>query len=156
MTSGSFDIRVEETIHRAGDQITAVEYVYNEIHGNGDNRNYRITVKRQDYERLASTITNRTLPFEIFAKVLKPFMIGQHAAADIPEAFRLLDSDHSGTIDIGELAAFIPVIVPNGNPYMLLHHIQKVDKNNDYKLNLAEFTDLINKGIGRDIALGRL
>lgn len=156
MAGGSYDIRVDETIHRKGDQIVEAEYIYNETHGNGDNRNYRITVKRQDYERLAATITKPTLPFDKFVKVLKPFMIGQHAAAEIPEAFNLLDSDHSGTIDIGELAAFIPVIVPNGNPYMLLHHIQKVDKNNDLKLNLAEFTDLINKGIGRDIALGRL
>ncbi|CAF1569665.1 unnamed protein product, partial [Adineta steineri] len=68
----------------------------------------------------------------------------------------LLDADHSGTIDIGELAIFMPVIMPNASPYMLLHHIQKADKNCDYKLNLQEFTLLINQGIGRDIALGRL
>ncbi len=50
----------------------------------------------------------------------------------------------------------MPVIVPDGNPHMLLHHVQKVDKNHDYKLNLAEFTELIKHGVGRDIALGRL
>jgi len=83
-------------------------------------------------------------------------MLVHHAADDIPEAFRLLDTDHSGTIDIGELAAFMPVIVPDGNPHMLLHHVQKVDKNHDYKFNLAEFTELIKHGVGRDITLGRL
>jgi hypothetical protein len=156
MAQDTYDIRVDETIHRNGDQIVEAEYIYNEVRGNGETRNYRVSVKRQDYEQLSSKINKPTLPFDKFVKVLRPFMIGQHAAEDIPEAFRLLDTDHSGTIDIGELAAFMPVIVPDGNPYMLLHHIQKVDKNNDYKLNLAEFTALVNGGIGRDITLGRL
>lgn len=151
-----YDVRVDETIHRMGDRVIEIEYVYTETQPNGDNKKYSILVKRPDYERLATTIAKPTLPFDKFVKVLRPFMMGEHAAADIPEAFYLLDSDHSGTIDIGELAAFMPVIVPNGNPYMLLHHIQKVDQNNDYKLNLAEFTNLIKNGVGRDIALGRL
>lgn len=156
MTSGAVDVRIDETLHRMGDQIIEAEYVYTETQSNGDTRNYRVLVKRQDYQRLATGMNKPTLPFDQFVKVLKPFMMGHLAATEIPEAFRLLDTDRSGTIDIGELAAFMPVIVPNGNPYMLLHHIQKVDKNNDYKLNLAEFTDLLNRGIGRDIALGRL
>lgn len=150
-----YDIRVDETIHHSGGQIVEVDYVYNEIH-NGDTRNYRVAIKRQDYERLAATINKPTIPFDSFTKVLRPFMMGKHASEDISEAFRLLDTDHSGTIDIGELAAFMPVIVPDANPYMLLHHVQKADKNNDYKLNLQEFTALINAGVGRDIALGRL
>ncbi len=111
---------------------------------------------RQEYDRLAANMDKPTLPFDKFLKVLRPFMLGKHAADGIPEAFRLLDADHSGTIDIGELAAFMPVIVPDGNPYILLHHVQKVDQNHDYKLNLAESTVLINRGVGRDITLGRL
>jgi hypothetical protein len=156
MANDKVNIRVDETLHQNGNQIVEAEYIYHETHGNGESRKYQVFVKRQDYERLATSINKPTLPFDKFVKVLRPFMMGQHAAEDIPEAFRLLDSDHSGTIDIGELAAFIPVIVPDGNPYMLLHHVQKVDKNNDFKLNLAEFTDLINRGVGRDITLGRL
>jgi Ca2+-binding EF-hand superfamily protein len=68
-------------------------------------------------------MNKKTLPFDSFAKVLRPFMMGKHASEDIPEAFRLLDTDHSETIDIGELAAFMPVIVPDANPHMLLHHV---------------------------------
>ncbi|CAF4443208.1 unnamed protein product, partial [Adineta steineri] len=34
------------------------------------------------------------------------------------------------TIDIGELAIFMPVIIPNASPYTLLHHIQKADQSN--------------------------
>jgi hypothetical protein len=57
---------------------------------------------------------------------------------------------------MNELAAFLPVLEPDVNPHLLHHHIQKADRNGSYKLNLAEFTDLVNQGIGRDIALGRL
>ena len=153
--SNQFDIRVDETVHQMGGKIVEVDYVYHEDRS-GDTRDYRVAVKRQDYERLSTSINKPTLPFDSFTKVLRPFMMGKHASEDISEAFRLLDTDRSGTIDIGELAAFMPVIVPDANPYMLLHHVQKADKNSDYKLNLQEFTDLINQGVGRDIALGRL
>jgi hypothetical protein len=156
MSQSQCDVQVNETVRRNGNRIDEAEYIYYEICGNGEQRKYHMAVNRSDYERLAATIQRPTLSFDSFVKVLRPFMMGHHAAEDIPEAFRLLDFDHSGTIDIGELAAFMPVIVPDGNPYMLLHHIQKVDKNYDYKLNLAEFTALINRGIGRKIALGRL
>ncbi|UJR19405.1 hypothetical protein I4U23_022535 [Adineta vaga] len=154
--SNEFNIRVDETVHWKANQIVAVDYVYTETRKNGEQRDYHVAIKREDYERLAASITTPTMPFNNFAKVLRPFMMGKYASEDIPEAFRLLDTDHSGTIDIGELAVFMPVIIPNASPYLLLHHIQKADKNCDYKLNLEEFTELINQGIGRDISLGRL
>ncbi|CAF3729027.1 unnamed protein product [Rotaria sp. Silwood1] len=157
MAGNPFDIQIDEVLHRDSiGRIVEAEYHYKETYANGEASNYRVAVKRSEYERSAATTQKPTLPFQQFLKVLRPFMMGRHAADDIPEAFRLLDRDYSGTIDIGELAAFMPVIVPNANPYMLLHHIQKVDKNCDYKLNLQEFTDLIKRGIGRDIALGRI
>jgi len=154
--SNGFDILVDETVHLDGGRIVEVNYVYNEKHANGETRNYCVAVTRQGYEKIAATIKKPTLPFDSFVKVLRPFMMGHHAAENITEAFHLLDSDHSGTIDIGELAAFMPAIVPDANPYLLLHHVQKADKNCDYKLNLEEFTALIKQGVGRDIALGRL
>jgi Ca2+-binding EF-hand superfamily protein len=154
--SNGFDIRVDETVHQAGGRIVEVEYVYNEQRANGETQSYRVGVTRQGYENIAAKIKKPTLPFDSFVKVLRPFMMGHHAAENIPEAFHLLDSDHSSTIDIGELAAFMPAIVPDANPYLLLHHVQKADKNCDYKLNLEEFTALIKQGVGRDIALGRL
>ncbi|CAF1923194.1 unnamed protein product [Rotaria magnacalcarata] len=79
-----------------------------------------------------------------------------HAAGDIPEAFNLLDTDHSGTIDMDELAASMPIIVPKSSPQMLLHYIRKADENNDHKLNLKEFTTFIKQGVGRDIAIGHV
>ncbi|CAF4443867.1 unnamed protein product, partial [Rotaria sp. Silwood2] len=55
----------------------------------------------------------------------------------------------------GELASFMPAIIPNSNSYMLLRYFQPADTNNDYKLNLDEFTAFIKKEVIRDLALGR-
>jgi hypothetical protein len=150
-----YTIRVAETFNWVGSQINDITYQCEEIHYDGEKCNYRVVINRADYERLAASKPGISLSFNSFTRVMRPFMLGRHAADDIPEAFRLLDSDHSGTIDITELAAFMPAIVPNANPHTLLHHVQKVDKNCDYKLSLLEFTQLIKRGIGRDLVLGR-
>ena len=149
-------VRVDETVQMTAGRISEISYVYTETQASGVATNYNVTVTRQQYERFDPKLNKPTLPFDSFVQVLRPFMMGKYASEDIPKAFKALDTDHSGTIDIGELAAFMPVIVPDANPYMLLHHVQKADKNGDYKLNLAEFTELINRGVGRDITLGRL
>ena len=151
-----YTIKVAENLTWAGAQITDIEYQCEEIHSGGDRVTYHVKVNRGDYERLAATRPEIKLSFNSFTKVLRPFMLGRHATDDFLEAFRLLDTDRSGTIDIGELAVFMPVIAPNASPYMLLHQVQKVDKNADYKLNMSEFADLLKRGIGRDLALGRL
>ncbi|CAF4336175.1 unnamed protein product [Rotaria sordida] len=74
---------------------------------------------------------------------------------EIVQAFHALDTDRSGSINIHELAAFMPVIVPNGTSQMLLNHITKVDKDNNYSLDFNEFTNFIKKDIGRQLSLGR-
>jgi Ca2+-binding EF-hand superfamily protein len=79
-------------------------------------------------------------------------MMGRHAVDDIPEAFRLLDTNHSKVINISELAAFMTLM--NVSPGVLLDHVKKVDTNGDYKLNLDEFTNFIKKGIGRQLVFG--
>ena len=154
--SQEIDIRIDEIITYTAGRVDEVTYEYTEVPKGAAARKYNISVKRTDFDRFAALCNKPMLPYDEFCKVLRPFMMGKHAEADIPEAFRILDTDHSGTIDIGELAAYMPIIVPDTNPYVLLHHVQKVDKNSDYKLNLAEFTDLINKGIGRDISVGKM
>ncbi|CAF3394324.1 unnamed protein product [Rotaria sp. Silwood2] len=89
-----------------------------------------------------------------FVKVLPTFMMGKYAIEDVPEAFRLLDIDRSGTVDITKLHEFICVILPIANPYLLLHQIQKFDKDGDYKLNFNEFKAFIAEGFGRDVSCG--
>jgi Ca2+-binding EF-hand superfamily protein len=151
-----YPTRVQEFLHRKGNQITQAEYVYDEMHPNHKTRQYRVHVKREEFERIAATIKGPTLPFESFIKVVRPLLMGSDAAQDIPEAFQLLDTDNSDTININELAVYMPAIVPDSNPYMLLRHFEKADTNSDYKLSLDEFTAFIEKGVIRDLALGRL
>ena len=150
------DVVVEETVHQDAGRIVGVDYIYTENRPEGGRRHYHVAIQRQHYERLAARTMKTTIRFDHFIKVLRVFMMGHYASEDIPEAFRLLDTDYSCTIDMNELAAFLRVIEPDANPHLLRHHIQKADRNGTSKLNLAEFTDLVNQGIGRDIALGRL
>ena len=154
--SQEMDIRIDEIVTHSAGRVDEVIYEYTETPKGAAKKTYNISVKRADFDRFATLCNKPMLPYDQFLKVLRPFMMGKHAEADIPEAFRILDTDHSGTIDIGELAAYMPIIVPDANPYVLLHHVQKVDKNSDYKLNLSEFTDLIKQGIGRDISVGKM
>ena len=148
--------RVHEFLHRKGDIVTEVEYVYEEIQDDGKRRQHRLHVRRDDFDRLAASLKKTALSFDDFTTVVRPFLMGEEATKDIPEAFHLLDADQSGTIDITELALFMPVIVPGSNQYMLLRYFQAVDTNKDYKLSFEEFTEFIKKGYVRDLALGRL
>jgi Ca2+-binding EF-hand superfamily protein len=156
MMTDKYPTRVNEFLHRKGDYITEAEYVYDEIHPNRTKRQYRVHVRREEFERIAATLKKPTLTFESFTKVVRPFLMGFEAVKDIPEAFQLLDADNSDTIDINELAVFMPAIVPDSNPYMLLRYFEKADTNSDYKLSLEEFTAFVEKGVIRDLALGRL
>ncbi|CAF2907620.1 unnamed protein product [Rotaria sp. Silwood2] len=91
------------------------------------------------------------VPFDDYSTVVRVFMMGPHAAADIPAAFRILDRDGSGTIDLMELARFASIYSPSATPSKILSYIRRVDRNSDDKLNLAEFTSLIMSGIGHDL-----
>ena len=154
--AGDYRLRVREILHRKSSQITAAEYVYDEIYSNGKTRQKRVIVKREEFEQIAATTKKPTLSFEDFVKITKPLLMGHHAADGIPEAFYLLDTNKSNSIDINELAVFMPAIVPDSNSFMLLRYFQTADTNNDYQLSLEEFTEFIKKGVIRDLALERL
>ena len=153
MAANTYRIEVEETIAKQGDKIVAVTYSYKERHADGVKNLVKKEIKREDYEKKPVILAKKTVPFEQAAKILKPLMMGDFVDnTDIKEAFSILDADKSGKIDTTELAAFMP----DGKSDVLLKHIAKVDKDNDKAMNLNEFTDFINKGIGRDIAAGKL
>lgn len=144
----------QEIVHRENGRTTLVEYIYEEIRSHGETHKYHVKVPRQTYEQVARTLWTETIPFDKFLKVLRPLMIGEYAADEIPHAFRILDTDNSNTIDIRELNAFVPIIAPDATPNSLLYYVRQVDRNNDNKLDLKEFTQLILKGVGRNLALG--
>ena len=149
-------IPVQEFLQQKGDKVTEAEYIYDEVQDKGKKHQHRIRVKREEFEQIAAINKKTKFSFDDFITVLRAFLMGEDGSKYIPEAFHLLDTDNSGTIDIAELAIFMPAIVPGSNQYMLLRHFQSADTNNDYKLSFEEFTDFINKGVVRDLALGRI
>ncbi|CAF1295640.1 unnamed protein product [Rotaria sp. Silwood1] len=146
---------IMEIIHQKYGRVSEVQYVYDE-HGYGESKHYEINWSRQEYERAVSKLYKPSLSYDNFIKVLRTFMMGKHAIEDVPEAFRLLDTDRSGTIDITKLHEFICIILPKANPHLLLHQIQKSDNDGDYRLNFNEFKSFIEKGFGRDVSFGIL
>ncbi|CAF1060340.1 unnamed protein product [Rotaria sordida] len=148
-------IIVTETISEKYGQIAEVQYEYDE-NDYGKNKKYHIKWSRQDYNRTASRLYRPSMSYDKFIKVLRTFMMGKYAIEDVPEAFRLLDTDRSNTIDITKLHEFICIILPKTNPYLLLHQIQKADRDGDYKLNFNEFKSFIEQGCGRNVSIGCL
>ncbi|CAF4104305.1 unnamed protein product [Rotaria sp. Silwood2] len=153
--SNEYKIIATETICEKYGQIIEVQYEYDE-NNRGENKKYHIKWSRQEYERTASRLYKPSMAYDKFIKVLRTFMMGKYAIEDVPEAFRLLDTDRSNTIDITKLHEFICVILPKANPYLLLHQIQQADRDGDYKLNFDEFKSFIAQGFGRAILLGLL
>lgn len=157
MSEKANEIRIQEIPQQKGDKVIGVEYIFDELLSREKVKQYRVQVKKEEFDRVAATVKKWTIPFESFTKVARALLLGDKAeSGEILEAFELLDTDKSETIDINELALFMPVIVPGSNAYMLMRHFQKVDANSDYHLNLEEFTDLIKRNIVRDLAIGRI
>ena len=151
------EIRIQEVVQNKGDKLAAVEYIFNELLGREKVKQYRVTVKKEAFDDVAATIKKWTIPFDSFITVARALLLGDQAEQrDIADAFELLDTDKSETIDLNELALFMPAIVPGSNVHMLMRHFQKVDANSDYHLNMEEFTDLIKRNIVRDLAIGRI
>ncbi|UJR12078.1 hypothetical protein I4U23_016256 [Adineta vaga] len=134
-------------------KIIAVEFTVTTTHSNGKASKKTVSIDDTTYKELIHASRRNTLPWDQFVKVLYTFMLGQ-SSNEIDEAFKILDADKSGTIDISELVVFLNVVVPGFSVTKLLAHIKTIDKNADYKMNLAEFSQLIRRGIGTQIIMG--
>jgi Ca2+-binding EF-hand superfamily protein len=152
---------VLETIDRRNGQTFELIYVYEQAENKdqdlieakktGQARQFKWSIRREDYEEMAKIGVKNALPFDSFVSVLRPFMMGTYSPDSIKEAFSILDRDESGRIDIDELTVFIPFIQPSLTKDIVARYIELVDTNNDRQLNLDEFTNLITRGIGREI-----
>lgn len=158
MAQNQNKIEIDETLVRTGDDVVEARFKY-KVPGDSGTVVYQVSVTRLDYERLAPTIKKPIFPFEKFVRVLRPFIMADKAGhKDVEEAFDLLDHDNSRKIDINQLAAYMPIIVPNGTPSMLLDNIQKLEKKLGYKrddkLDSTKFIKFIgDAGLGRDTIL---
>jgi Ca2+-binding EF-hand superfamily protein len=169
MTNISYS--VTESIHRQYGRIIKLVYDYDESEEQLElnlltqkqdrtrhYRHYQAIIQRDEYERMIQSDMSREekFSFDNFVCILRPIMMGTYVNNELQEAFDLLDKDQSGTIDLDELADFLPIIRSDITKKTLLHYVRKVDSNTDEKLNFDEFTDMILRGIGRDIICGHI
>ena len=161
---------VTENVHRnRGGQIVQIDYQFEETvivesQSSGmltrstkerRSRTYDTIVTREQYENLIRRLSN-PLPFETFVLVLRPFIMGFYTSDELERAFQALDRDHSGTIHINELNAFLPLLNDNIDANALQTYVGKVDENFDGNMNYEEFRALVLRGIGRDIICNHL
>jgi Ca2+-binding EF-hand superfamily protein len=162
-------LTVTETVHRRYGQIIEIIYEYDEIKQaqfeenmqikqEKRARSYQASIKRDEYERIANRIQYQrdVLSFDTFVNILRPLMMGTYEAKEIRQAFRLLDTNSSNTIDLNKLSAFVSVIHPNMSKGILLNYIRKVKNNGDERINFDEFNQMVLRGIGRDIVCGHV
>lgn len=155
------EFSVTEIIHGRKDYVREIHYQFEEF--SFENITNGITNIKQRRSRIYDTVITRgqynsraanlrsVLSFDKFLLILRPFIMGYYQGTELEEAFRVLDKDRSGTINIEELACFLPIINESATTDALKAYIKKVDINSDGTLNYDEFRTLILKGIGRDI-----
>jgi Ca2+-binding EF-hand superfamily protein len=155
------EFSVTETITRNYGNINQIHYQFEEfsfeITSNGitnkkerRSRIYDTNITRQQYNFLATDIRN-ALSFDYFLLVLRPFVMGFYQNDQLKRAFSILDKNHSGTINIDQLARFLPIINEYATTDVLINYIKRADIDTDGNLNYDQFRTLILKGIGRDI-----
>jgi Ca2+-binding EF-hand superfamily protein len=119
------------------------------------NRQYDTSVTREQYQKLSRRLSI-SLSFDEFVNILRPFIMGYYTSDELERAFRALDRDRSGSINIKELNAFLPIINDTIDSDALRNYVRKVDQNFDGNLNYDEFRALVLRGIGRDIICNHL
>ncbi|CAF1086780.1 unnamed protein product [Rotaria magnacalcarata] len=126
------------------------QYSYTTQSGQVDNRS--VSLPTDCFDRFISYAPRQAITQQSFMKVVQTIMMGSKATdRDIREAFSILDTDGSNTLDVRELAKVIPAIMPGTTSNTLSTMIRRYDKNGDNTLNLSEFTRLIKGDLGRDL-----
>ena len=163
---GHIDFKVTETVQRLGGRIQSVTYTYEEVrtHEQPDastlrnstskkSRIYEATASRSDYESAMqqSLLTGHALPYEQFVVVLRPIMMSTYNGNELRDAFALLDRDGSGSIDLSELVAFLAYVHPNLTTENFRLSVCQTDSNLDYTISFIEFSDMVLRGIARDL-----
>jgi len=153
MASTANSCKIDVTTHTRDNQIIATDFIVKVTNEKGEVRTITKSLDDDTYKELVTASKKPALPWEKFVKVLLAFMVGK-TDNEIREAFEILDADNSKSIDIKELGTFLPALVPDLTDAKLMEHIKKIDKNTDQKMTLAEFSQLIKRGIGMDIIIG--
>jgi Ca2+-binding EF-hand superfamily protein len=113
-------------------------------------RSYEWSITREQYQSLIAKL-RRPITFDEFVASLRPIIMGYYRNNELERAFTILDRDKSGTIDIKEFSAILPILNKSINANDLHEYIRQVDENFDGELDYNEFRALVLRGIGRNI-----
>ncbi|CAF3716486.1 unnamed protein product [Rotaria sp. Silwood1] len=113
-------------------------------------RSYEWSITRDQYQSLITKL-RRPITFDEFVDSLRPIIMGYYRNEELERAFTILDRDKSGTIDIREFSAILPILNESITVNDLREYIKQVDENCDGELNYDEFRALVLRGIGRDV-----
>lgn len=128
------------------------EYNYSYTYDSGEVCNRSVSIPIDCFDRFNTYKPQQAITQQKFMKVVRVIMNGPNSCdAEIREAFNILDADGSGKLSVCELSKVIPAIIPGTTLNTLNTIIRRYDKNGDNQLNLCEFTNLIKRGIGRDV-----
>ncbi|CAF4773957.1 unnamed protein product, partial [Rotaria sp. Silwood1] len=145
----NLEFTVTETIIRDSGAISEIQYEFEEFtyetvsvgmtsKREKRSRVYDATIKRQDYNILTRHHHN-ALSFDDFILILRPFMLGYYQNTQLEILFQILDKNQSGSIDIDNLAGFLPIINEYATMDTLKNYIRKCDFNTDGHLTYDEF-----------------
>lgn len=157
----NFEFSITETVTEYAGKIDEIQYEFEEVTidflSNGitnkkerRSRLYNTMITRKQYNNLAKQ-SYYTLSFDDFLVVLRPFMMGFYHCDELKKAFQILDKNHSNSVDIRDLAKFLPIINVHTTLETLKSYFKKLDFNHDGKFTYDEFRSLILQGIGREI-----
>jgi len=118
-------------------------------------RSYGWSMTRDQYQSIISKL-RRPIAFDAFVDSLRPIIMGHYRNDELERAFTNLDRDQSGTVNIKEFSAILPILNESIDASALREYIRKSDENFDGELNYEEFRALVLRGIGRDIMCNNL
>jgi Ca2+-binding EF-hand superfamily protein len=113
-------------------------------------RSYEWSMTRDQYQSIISKL-RRPIAFDAFVDSLRPIVMGHYKNDELERAFTILDRDQSGTINVKEFSAILPILNESMDASALREYIRKVDEDFDGELKYEEFRALVLRGIGRDI-----
>ncbi|CAF3164506.1 unnamed protein product [Rotaria socialis] len=123
---------------------------------------YKLALTKQQYDQVKSIVSPRdahgeTLPFDQFCDILIPVItageIDQHDDHSIWLTFRSFDKNNDHYIQADELETLIHVIGKIISREQIRHFIEKVDWDQDGKLDYNEFYQFIIRGYARELLM---
>jgi Ca2+-binding EF-hand superfamily protein len=158
----TLEYSVTESITRLDGTITAISYEFEEFNvahaassitrsSERRSRIFDVQATRQQYNQSIKQNAG-LLSFDNFVLVLRPFMMGYYLNDELEQAFKILDTNKAGHINIDKLVSFLPIINEHVTIDSLKQYVKNINYDNPIEdLTYDDYRTLILKGVGREI-----